>query len=499
MPHSFLLIAALLVGSDPQLTAPPLTPAIDVVSALEDTLVDVIARVEPSVVAIAREKDGKIEETTAVRGRGALAVVRVGNREPPIGIQLNNFDVFSDFDSGEYLASDYGSGVVIGTKGEILTAFSVVRGASRLVVRAATTGYFDAEVIAADPRSDLAVIVPCAGTTVFRNNPRPPMILNDLSKLHPLPIGDATRLRKGNFLLALGNPFNTSRDGRASASWGILANAARRLDSTLFEQEPNKKQLRHYPTLLQLDAKLNLGMSGGAVVNLRGDLVGITTDAANAGGFDAQAGYAIPVDLLAKRAINALRQGREVEYGFLGIGLPDGTNKIGRVMPGTPAGDGGLVLGDMIRSIGGIPVVDADSLVLAVNAFPPGSPIKLQVLHEGTESEKTVTLSKLPITGEVIATVRAEGWRGLRVDFVSTNQKNNRGNALLDAMARGGVLVTDVQPGSAADDAEIKSGQVITAVEGQPIRTPAEFAKAVEDRSGPVSILIEGDQTLIIK
>ena len=501
MPYSYLVIAALLVTSDQQPATPAPISAIDVVSALENTLVDVIARVEPSVVAIAREKDGNSEETTAVQGRNLPAVgpVPVAARELPIGIQFNNFEMISDVDTREYLASDYGSGVVIGTKGEILTAFSVVRGANRLVVRGATTGYFDAEVIAADPRSDLAVIVPCEAGTMFRNNPRPPKILGDLSKLHPLPLGDATRLRKGNFLLALGNPFNSSRDGRASASWGILANIARELDSSVFEHEPNKKQLRHYPTLLQLDAKLNLGMSGGAVVNLRGDLVGITTDAANAGGFDAQAGYAIPFDTLAKRAINALRQGREVEYGFLGIGLPDGTNKIGQVTPGTPAGDGGLVMGDTILSIGGIPVQDADTLVLAVNAFPPGSPIKLQTLHEGQEVERIVTLSKLPINGEVIATVRSANWRGLRVDFISTNQKNNQGRALLDAMARGGVVVTDVQPGSAADDAELKPGQVITAVDGQQIRTPAEFAKSVGDRVGPVSLLIEGDQTFVIK
>ena len=499
MPYLSLAFAALLIGSDPQTTAPPPTAPIDLVSALENNLIDVIARVEPSVVAIAREKDGKTEETTAVRGRNALPAAPGPDRDLPIGIRFNNIDMFADLDAGEYLASDYGSGVVIGGKGEILTAFSVVRGASRLVVRAATTGYFDAEVIAADPRSDLAVIVPCEPSTVFRNNPRPAMILNDLSRLHPLPMGAATRLRKGSFLLALGNPFNSSRDGRASASWGILANNARRLDSTLFEGDPSRKQLRHYPTLLQLDAKLNLGMSGGAVVNLRGDLVGITTDASNAGGFDAQAGYAIPLDALALRAINALRQGREVEYGFLGIGLPDGTNKIGQVRQGTPAGEAGLVMGDRILSIGGIPVGDADSLVLAVNAFSPGSPIKLQILHEEKEAERTVTLSKLPIIGEVIATVRAETWRGLRVDFVSADQKNNRGTALLDAMARGGVLVTDVQPGSAADDAEIKPGQVITAVEGQSIRTPAEFRQVVGDRSGPVSVLIDGTQTLVIK
>src|SRR3954454_3559621 len=158
---------------------------------------------------------------------------------------------------------------------------------------------------------------------------------------------------------------------------------------------PNQKQLRHYPTMLQLDAKLNLGMSGGAVVNLKGELIGLTTNAANAGGFDAQAGYALPIDALARRAIDSLKQGKEVEYGFLGVELPrDNSNRIFAVHPGTPAGEGGLFPGDEVLSIGGIPVVDSDTLVMAVNAFSPGNPIKLRVLREGLELEKTVVLSK---------------------------------------------------------------------------------------------------------
>ena len=111
---------------------------------------------------------------------------------------------------------DYGSGVVIGDAGEILTAFHVVKGAERLEVRAVDSPGFEAEVLAADPRSDLAVIVPreIAGVA----SPR----------LKPLRIGEANKLRKGMFLLSLGNPFNAARDGRPSASWGILANIARR-------------------------------------------------------------------------------------------------------------------------------------------------------------------------------------------------------------------------------------------------------------------------------
>ena len=498
MPHLPLMVAAVLLGSGPQGPGPAPEPkaAVDVVAALEEALVAAIARAEPSVVAIAREKDGKVEGTARVRGRNLPAIPA----PPDGGIFIRRFPDFNGMDEGEtpdYTATDFGSGVVIGAKGEILTSFSVVRGASRLLVRAAGTADFDAEVIAADPRSDLAVIVPCEAST----HPRPqflPLSAAGRARLRPMPLGDATRIRKGTFLLALGNPFNASKDGHAAASWGILANIARRLDSA--QVEPRARQLRHYPTLLQLDAKLNLGMSGGAVVNLKGELVGLTTDAANAGGFDAQAGYALPINALTRRAIETLRQGREVEYGFLGIGLPrDGTNRVDTVTPGTPAGEGGVLINDVITAIGEIPVVDADTLVMAVNAFAPGAPIKVAIRREGKEVERTVVLSKLPIVGEVIATVRPDLWRGLRVDFVSTSGRNNLGNNVLEAMARGGVVAAEVQPGSPADDAEIKAGQVITAVGDEPVRSPAEFAKAVADRRGAVTLLVDGMQRITVK
>ncbi len=108
--------------------------------------------------------------------------------------------------------------MVIGDRGEILTLFHVVRGARQLIVRAAGRQEFDAEIIAADPRSDLAVIVP-----VESDGDDPP-------RLKPIAIGDAGRLRKGAFLIALGNSFNAARDGTPSASWGILSNIARKLE-----------------------------------------------------------------------------------------------------------------------------------------------------------------------------------------------------------------------------------------------------------------------------
>src|SRR3954454_25107677 len=203
MPHLAPVVLALLALGDPQAQS-PITP-IDIVSALETTLADAIARAEPSVVAIARDKEGKSEDTTAVRGR---------NPEPAADgpIPFGAFRGFEDPEERDYISTDYGSGVVIGDRGEILTTFHVVKGASLLLVRAQGVKEFKAEVIAADPRSDLAVIAPRPVT-----GQAPP-------KLKPIAMGDASTLRKGSFLLSLGNPFNAGRDGRASASWGILAN-----------------------------------------------------------------------------------------------------------------------------------------------------------------------------------------------------------------------------------------------------------------------------------
>ncbi len=467
MLHALTIALALLMQSKPD----PPTPR-DLVAAIETVVADAIEGAEPSVVAIARDKSGKGDETTAVRGRNPAPL--------PVGELMNGLNAFDP----DPVSFDYASGVVVGDRGQILTAYHAVRGASRLQVKAFGREQFEAEIIAADPRSDLAVIVPREGPGIVR------------PKLKPIPLGDASNLRKGTFLLALGNPYNAARDGRASASWGILANVARRLEPV----SRDDAQLRHFPTLLQLDSKLNLGMSGGAVVNLRGELVGLTTGAASVSGFDAQAGYAIPLDRLGKRALEALIEGKEVEYGFLGIGLPlDRSNHVDRVKPGTPASEGGLVVGDEIVAVGPIPVVDSSSLVTAVNAFAPGVPIRLKIVREGKPLEKTVVLSKFPLVGEVIATNRPAPWRGLRVDYLSMMPNANFGNILLDAMSRGGVGIVEVIPGSPADAAGLRQGQIILSVGDRPVKTPAEFAGAVADLKGPVDLATESERRVTVK
>jgi S1-C subfamily serine protease len=445
---------------------PPASPA-GVIAALESGLTDVIEKAEASVVAIARTR-GDGEETTAVRGRNPAPVTGdpriVAAREP------------SPLDA-DAVAFDYGSGVVIGGLGEILTAFHVVKGAARLEVRAADRLAFEAEVLAADPRSDLAVIVPRQIASV----PAP--------RLQPLPLGDAGRLRKGRFLVALGNPFNAARDGRPSASWGILANLARRLEPSLEDRQARLVQLRNYPTLLQLDSKLNLGMSGGAVVNLGGELVGVTTTLASAAGFDAMAGYAIPMDLQGRQVVEALKQGKEYEYGFLGIRLDaSGSNRVMSAELGTPAAEGNVLVDDLILAVGSIPVVDADSLVLAINAMPAGAKVVLKIRRQDQIIERTVELAKFPVAGEVIATNRPAPWRGLRVDYTSTLPYATFGDGVLNAMSRGGVVIVEVESDSPAERAGLKRGQVIRSVEGNRLKSPREFAQRVAGLDGPVRL-----------
>ncbi len=487
MPIVWPMAIALLAWADPPPPAPAAASGLsprDVVAALESVMGDAIARAEGSVVAIAREKSDD-DETLAVRGREpALNGVGAGDRRfgPAGGL------VIADAFNADVVSFDYGSGVVVGET-QILTAYHVVRGAKALHVRAAGRQAFDAEIIAADPRSDLAVIAP-------RETPGVPA-----PKLTPLALGDAAGLRKGAFLVALGNPFNAARDGRASASWGILSNVARRLDPSSDDLNRQGLQLRNYPTLFQLDAKLNLGMSGGAVVNMKGELVALTTAAANAAGFDAQAGYAIPMDALGRNVVEALKQGKEYEYGLLGIILDrqNGTSKVMSANPGTPAALGGVQVGDEILDVGGLPVVDSDSLVVAINSIPAGEPVKLKIRRndQPAEIERTVQLAKLKLHGRVIATSRPAPWRGLRVDYTSTIAGTALDNNVFDAMAREGVVVTEVETGSEAEKAGLKTGQLISRVNALPVRNPRDFAKTSSGLKGPVTLKTDqGDVTV---
>jgi serine protease Do len=456
----------------------PVRPAVapaDVVLALETAISDSIARAEDSVVAIHRFKAENSQETLAVRGRKRPLSIHEAPRRFGFEPRFPRVP-----DTSNLISFDFGSGVVIGDQGQILTMYHVVKGARELRVRAAGRQEFEAEIIAADPRSDLAVIVPTEGQGT------------DLPRLKPIPIADAGQLRKGAFLVALGNSFNAARDGKPSASWGILSNVARKLeldvDDTINLRPNRQGRLFNYPTLLQLDSKLNLGMSGGAVVNLKGELVGLITMASSPAGFDAMAGYAIPMDKMGRRAVETLKQGKEIEYGLLGINA-DGnyTNRVGEVRTNSPAALGQLVAGDEIIGVNDAPVVDFDSLILAINVFSAGDSVRLRIRRDGEIKDRTIILAKYPVEGEVIATNRPKPWRGMRVDYASLLNFPIVGPKALDP-AHTGVVVADIEEGSAAAASGMKKGQVILKIGDKGLNSPRDFNEAVAALAGPVTV-----------
>jgi S1-C subfamily serine protease len=252
--------------------------------------------------------------------------------------------------------------------------------------------------------------------------------------------------------------------------------------------------------LIQTDAKLHLGTSGGPLLNLRGEMIGLCVSQAATAGYESSAGYAVPVDALFRRVLETLEQGREAEYGLLGI-LPGNLEPAelaagqkgvrGRVQPFTPAARAGLRDDDIITAVNGATIYDSDSLVLEVGRLPVEAVAHLGILRNGARQTVDVVLSKYPVRGRKVVTVRPEGWRGARVDYASAFvefEQQRFGFPLPDA-----VVVADVDPNTPAARAGMKRGMFITHVDGRPVRTPKEFQAAIAEKSGAVQLRLASD------
>jgi S1-C subfamily serine protease len=445
-------------------------------AAIEKVLVEAVARAEKSVVAIARVRREPPDETLRPEFRPDPFA-----RRPLVSAVPQPTDP-------NFVPNEYGTGVVIDRRGLILTAYHVLGEDSDYYVTTLDRRVYRAWVKAADPRSDLAVLAldTASGTS---------------AAFVPISLGDTTSLRRGQFVLTLGNPYAIARDGQPSAGWGIVANLARKAPPLPDESDPTgKRTLHHFGTLIQTDAKLNLGTSGGPLVNLRGEMVGLCVALAAATGYETPAGYAIPVDATFRRVLEVLKEGREVEYGFLGVQLQNldpheilaGLHgaRVDHIVPGTPAARYGLHSADVITAVDGAAIYDADAVVLEVSRLPVESVVRLGVLRDGQSRTVEVTLGKYPVRGKKIVTLRPDAWRGIRVDYSSAYVEPDlpaRGNLPLESEA---VVVAEVQPDTPAAKAGLKSGMFISQVDGRPVRTPKEFRASVAGKTAGVQLRI---------
>ena len=468
-----LLAASVLFALAPGTAAAQEPSALAAAAEIEKAVVDAIARAEGSVVAIARVRRPRADETAVLEFR-----------PDPFGRVIATHGGLAPTDP-DFVPNQYATGVVIDRQGLILTAYHVLGPDSDYYVTTAKRKVYRASVKGADPRSDLAVLAIAA---------------NDLA---PITLGDAGLLKKGQIVIALGNPYAIGRDGQVSASWGIVANLARK--STALPDEPDsasRQTLHQFGTLIQTDAKLNLGASGGALVNLRGEMVGLTVALAAAPGYEQAAGYAIPIDATFRRAIDVLHEGREVEYGFLGVRpanirpqeLLQGQHgvRVQDIVAGTPAARAGLKLDDLITSVGGVPIHNTDGLMLEVGRQPAGARTRLRIERSRQPLEIEVALGKYPVQGKKIVTAPTPSWRGMRIDYATVLAEDSPAGTGRANVFEDGVAVVEVAEGSAAWKAGLRPGVVIAQVEQTAVHAPQEFRAAVAGRKGPVQVQLTG-------
>ena len=460
--------------------------------ALQKVMQKVIAQVEPSVACILVSRSemyqslglGPDKDHPGALGDFDPDILR---SKPGLSKDAPLWKRRLDLADPQHIPQAFGSGVVIDATGLILTNYHVVQDATKLYVRLPGGKGSYADIIAADWRSDLAVL----------------RLLNGkATSLTPIRLGDADKVERGQFILSVTNVFAAGfRDGQPSASFGILSNIRRRAVAAPREEDVTKP-LHNYGTLLQTDARLHLGCSGGALVNLQGEMIGLTTSMAAIQGGETPGGFAIPVNAGLRRLIDVLKRGEEIEYGFLGINfgerVPDGTAgvTVEAVIPGSPVFvDAGLrdttgSARDVILSINGIALQQSDDLLVALGTQLAGSKVRLEI-RRGRDKQvitREVTLAKLHVPGKRIVSSlgRRPFFRGVRVDYTSLlAQKPPRLPSIV-----AGALISEIKSNSPAERAFLKSGDIITEVNRMPVHTPQAFYDAVNKAAEPIELTL---------
>lgn len=376
-----------------------------------------------------------------------------------------------------------GSGFIIDKDGRILTNNHVVRDASDITVTLHDHRKFKAKVVGSDPSTDVAIIM-----------------IEGAGSLPTVPMGDSDEIRIGDWAIAIGNALG---ELEGTLTVGVVS-AKGRSNLSIVGGSPA------YQYFIQTDASINFGNSGGPLLNIRGEAVGINT-AINPSG--SGIGFAIPINMAKNIAKQLIATGK-VTRAYMGIMPQELTPElaeswgikntkgilVGSVSNDTPASEAGFRVKDVITTFDGKPVDDVQRFRLLVADTPVKKKVKVDIVRAGEPRELYVTLSERPPDEEMRRQqVTPASWLGIAVepltgDFAKENEIREKD----------GVVVVEVEPGSGADDAGLERGDVIKEVNDKPVKDTYEYNDAIEQARGknpkkPIVLLIKrGDSTQFI-
>lgn len=465
--------SGLLTGGDVPASAPvqqaPAQPL--VVDGIRTSYADIVDKTSPAVVRIEAEHK---EKTSRIQQQPGMDEMfrQFGLPAPRSGPDMNQ---------RPQIERGLGSGVIVSADGSILTNHHVVEGAEKITVLMSDNRSFEAKIVGTDQPSDLAVLK------------------IDAQNLPFLTLGNSDSVRVGDIVLAIGNPLGIGQTVTA----GIISAKGRR--TGLSDGS--------YEDFLQTDAPINRGNSGGALVNLNGELIGINSQILSPGGASGGnigIGFSIPSNM-AKSVLEQLLKDGKVHRGMLGINIQNVTEDtakaldlkdrsgilVSNVKAGGSADKAGIKRGDIITAINGEKLEDSNVLRNKVAGTAPGTEIKLTVLRDGKEMELTAKLDEFnpedaqtPGGGKEgpdgPGPQNQGGKLGLGLEPVTPQVAKQLG---LDSAE--GLVITEVDPNGPAAEAGLARGDVILEINRKSVSSVADVRSALEGSGGkPVLLLM---------
>ncbi len=364
-----------------------------------------------------------------------------------------------------------GSGVIVDSTGIALTNAHVVDKATEIEVVTLDGGKHRAKVIGVDKKTDLAVLKLDDGKGTFKY----------------ARLGDSDRIQVGDWVLAVGSPFGL----QATVTAGIISAKARQLDQGPFDD------------FLQTDAAINPGNSGGPLVNMQGEVVGINT-AIVAGG--SGIGFAIPSNM-ARKIYTELRDKGRVTRGWLGVSIQPLTPELARsfgskdakgvlineVMSESPAAKAGLKPGDILLEFEGRPMEGTGDLQRAVGFFSPDRTAKLKILRDQAEKVVEVKVGQAPDERQAQQQRPSSGGRARSMLGLEVRPVTPEIARQLNLRSTDGVIVVRVEDGTPAAEAGVQRGDVVKQLNGQTVRTMADFERLTRDmkEGDPLTVLLQ--------